>query len=303
MQRRLVKQGYGTGTMMISLPSKWIKENNLEKGNLINLEFSGNDLVISIKESMKKLETTIKINGFSEDIIENLIKNIYKLGYDRIIVNFSNEQQFKLLQNIIRTKLIGFEIVKKDSDSCVLENITEPSEEQFDNILSKIFLNSDELFEILERKMKSEKIAEDFYEFWELIKKYDAFCRRVVAKGKLYDIKSEMLWSFITEFVNSLKELYYVNEILSKNKNLKISKETLELLREIKELTGKTINIYKEKNIDEIGKIQEIKNNLLKKGHNMLITKRKEEDIIVHHLMSCVENLYQTSEVIYGLVL
>ena len=31
MKRKLVKQG--AGTMMISLPTKWIKENNLDKGD------------------------------------------------------------------------------------------------------------------------------------------------------------------------------------------------------------------------------------------------------------------------------
>lgn len=301
MERKLVRQG--AGTMMISLPSKWIRENNLGKGSIINLEKTNNDLVISVGQQGKKSETSVKIEGFSEQSTVNLIKNIYKLGYDKITIYFFSEAQFKILQDITRTKLIGFEIVKKESNSCIMENITEPSEEQFDNILSKIFLNGEELFSLLEKKLKKEKNEDDFSAVWDLIEKYDSFCRRVVAKGKLYDIKSEMLWSFITEFVNSLKELYYINEVLIK-KNIKVSQETIELLEETKKISEKLIKIYKEKNMTELGQIQQIKENLIqKKGYDLLIKKVKEEDIVIYHLMSCIENLYQTTEVLYGLVL
>ena len=55
MKRKLVKQG--AATMMISLPSKWIKENSLEKGSEVELEEEGSSVMISVDKKEKKKET------------------------------------------------------------------------------------------------------------------------------------------------------------------------------------------------------------------------------------------------------
>ena len=52
MRRKLVKQG--NATLMISLPSKWAKENKLDKGDEIILNEYGRDLIVSTEEVKKE---------------------------------------------------------------------------------------------------------------------------------------------------------------------------------------------------------------------------------------------------------
>ena len=43
MIRKVIQQG--PGTLMVSLPSKWVKKNGIEKGQDINVMMKGNMLV------------------------------------------------------------------------------------------------------------------------------------------------------------------------------------------------------------------------------------------------------------------
>jgi len=136
MKRSLVKQG--ESTMMVSLPTKWIKDNNLVKGEEIDISQLDNNLLISSKPINKKTETTITLIGVTESIIRTLITNAYRSGYDKIKIIYSNEKQYLILNDVLKTRLIGFDVTKKENEYCLVENITEPSEEQFENIIIKI---------------------------------------------------------------------------------------------------------------------------------------------------------------------
>ena len=52
MKRKLVRQG--SSTLMISLPSKWVKSNNLDKGSEIDIDEKENVLEISVERKEKK---------------------------------------------------------------------------------------------------------------------------------------------------------------------------------------------------------------------------------------------------------
>src|SRR3989344_2730802 len=114
MKRSLVKQG--SATLMVSLPAKWIKQNNLSKGSDIEIEEVDANLIISAKPQEIKSETSIKIESNVESYIRTLITNSYRSGFDRIKINFENPTQFKILNNVIKTRLIGFEVINKEKN-------------------------------------------------------------------------------------------------------------------------------------------------------------------------------------------
>src|SRR3989344_3728847 len=154
MRRKLVKQG--ASTLMISLPSKWIHANSLDKGKEINLEVIDNNILISPSQIETKKEAILELKSLTESLIRTLITNTYRKGFDKVKVNFESEKQFKILNNTIKTRLIGFEVIKKEQTSCIIENITEPSPEQFENILRKIFYSIHDLFETTEKRFSQQ---------------------------------------------------------------------------------------------------------------------------------------------------
>ena len=299
MRRKLVKQG--TATMMISLPSKWIKANDLGKGDEIDIEEKQNSIVISLGGKKSKRQTEISLASLTESSIRTLITNTYRTGYDKINVNFDKETQFKILQQVIKTKLIGFEIIKKQEKSCIVENITEPSPEQFDNLLNKMFMNIEDFFKITEKRLQGEK-TEDFEEVADRIQKYDNFCRRVIYKKKIIEQKSELFWAFLTLIIHGQREIYFLNKII--DKKIKVSDKTIELLKGSKKIFNMLVESYQNKNVELLGRIHELEKQFIyKKAYSLLEKKRGKENTIIYHLASSIRQFYQANSPLSGLIM
>ncbi len=292
MRRKLVKQG--TATMMISLPSKWIKANGLGKGDEIDMEEKQNSIVISLGGKKSKRQTEINLTSSTESSVRTILTNAYRLGYDKINVSFQGKKTLSTIQNIVNQRLIGFEIIGKTDKNCQIENITEPSKEQFDNIFSKIVLNIDELFIIVENMLQGKE--QEFEEIEQKIQQYDNFCRRVIAKNDIYDMY-QLKWAFHAELIHGQRELYLLLKYLEKNK-IKVNKSTLDLLEECKKVFEILKQAYKEKNIEKLEKIHDLEKKLLyKKGYSSF---KKSNPIIIHHLMNVIRNFYLSTSPLIG---
>ena len=66
--RKLVKQG--TATLMVSLPAKWIKQQELEKGSQVEVE-ENNESVSEVIESSRKRYT---VRYVEKKLVNNAIK-------------------------------------------------------------------------------------------------------------------------------------------------------------------------------------------------------------------------------------
>ena len=285
---------------MVSLPSKWIHSNNLDKGKEINLEVIDNNILISPSQIETKKEAIIQLKGLTESLIRTLITNTYRRGFDKIKVNFESEKQFKILNSTIKTRLIGFEVIKKEQSSCIIENITEPSPEQFENILRKIFYSIHDLFETTEKRFQQQSSLEEIEEIEERIQKYDNFLRRVLSKN-IKSKNSELLWNFLSLLIHAQRELYLLNRILGRKHP---SKGFLELLKNAKSLAILIQKAYTEKNPSILEDIHNQEKELIyKKAYELLKSIRGEESILTYHLTSSIRQFYLSSSPLSGLIL
>jgi phosphate uptake regulator len=299
MKRRLVKQG--EATLMISLPAKWLKERNLEKGSEIDLEESENSLLISSNGVLGKKETEINLTKLSESAIRTLITSTYRLGFDVIKVNFDSEDKYTILKETIKTKLIGFDITQKKETFCIVENITEPSEEQFDNIMEKIIYNIQELLESTKKRMTKEIKDFDYEEIEQRLIQYDNFCRRVVSKKKAPIKKSELFWTFISTFMRGQREIYHLNKYLDKE-DATISKDTILFFDNCITVFDMLKKSYFKKEISLLEEIHELEEKIINKKMCELFKKNKDA-IIVYYISSSIRNFYLSSSSLIGLLL
>lgn len=294
MKRKLVKQG--AVTLMISLPSKWVKKNNLEKGSEINLEEKNNDLVIDSDSKEAKKETSINLTSTTESSIRTIITNAYRIGYDKINLGFEKKDFLKIIEEVIKNNLIGFEISKKDNKSCEIESITEPSKDQFDNIFSKVLLNISELFSIAEKSLKGEK--EEFEDLERKIQQFDNFCRRIISKESVD--KGSLIWAFHTLLIHAQREIYLMLKYLSKN-NIKPEKEIINLLNECKNIFNNLKKGYEEKDLSILEKVHDLDKDIsYNKGYGLL--KKGKNSIIIHHIISASRNFYLASSPLIGII-
>lgn len=115
--RRLQQIG---SSILVSLPSMWIKSNNLKKGSIVPVHIN-RDNSISIFASEddtadKIKELTIPYPSVSMDTLVNQVYGGYLLGYDMIRIKASLQLSFEDADRIKKAmrKLVGLEIVDED---------------------------------------------------------------------------------------------------------------------------------------------------------------------------------------------
>ncbi len=302
MKRKMIKQGGGGFT--VYLPKKWADKNKLSQGDEIEIEEIGKDLIIHPSKSKKSFETKITLTNITESSIRTAITNAYRKGYEKIEVLLKDKKQLELLNEIIKTKLIGFEIIKKEGNKCTIENITEPSKEQFETILKKVFLNIDELFSITKKRLNGENngIHEDYNEIEERIMKYDNFCRRIILKERIITSNPELFWSFLSLVMYANREIYHLNNLIKKK--FHPSKELIDILNGAHKMFKLVEEAYFKKKIENLGEIHQLEKELIyKKVYKFLETKTGEENKIVYHLSVCIRELYKANSPLTGILI
>lgn len=300
MKRKLVRQG--TATLMVSLPAKWIKEQNLGKGSEIDIEDLEGNLLLSAKTVLAKSQTSFQINSSTESFIRTLITNAYRRGYDKITVSFEEESQFHQLNKVIKTRLVGFEVTKKEKNYCIVENITEPSEDLFDNLLHKMLYSISELFELTINRMEQQLDSLDYEEIEERIQKYDNFCRRVISKRKLQLPKAELLWTFLVLIIHGQREIYHLNKLLSKDQ--KIHPDIISLTKETRQLFELVKKAYLEKKIESLVKVHALEKEIIyKKAFALLNNKKIKDNHSLYHIMIAAREIYQSNSPLVGIII
>jgi len=297
MERKIVK--HGESTMMVSLPSKWVKKAKLGKGDEVGVEEVGSNLILSPKKSAIKNEKEITITTSAESVVREMIVYAYRLGYNRIKVNFSSENQFRMVQSVMKARLMGFDVIKKEKNYCIIENIAEPMKEQFDNILQKLFMNISEMFEITEQRLSGEQPIEDYELVDERIRQYDSFCRRVVSKyGKENPV---LFWNFSIWILHAYRELYHLNIYLNKKK-VRASKEILAYLKEVHKGFDMISESYTKKDVSLPVAMHEKEKEMSKKRDSILESAKGPETVIMYHIASCERTVYLSSNSLMGLL-
>lgn len=229
--------------MMISLPAKWIKQFNLNKGDEIELNEQEGKIILSTDKEYGLKKEIVEITN--KDIANRVILNAYINGIDELEIKFSDPKLIDKIQKEILSGLIGFEIISQKEGKCIIRQISKPTEEEFDNVLKKIFsLLSSMNEELINSKEKIHIKAMDFN-----VNKFVSFCLRILNKykreHKLYTMIVELEWlgdvykhiadcklneeeqiylKKINEFFNDFQNEFYNRknplEVLSKHKKV-----------------------------------------------------------------------------------
>ncbi len=114
--RRLQKIG---SSILISLPSQWIKSNNLKKGSIVPVDINrDNSISIFPSDDMAEeaKEVTIPYSVVAMDTLVNQVYGAYLLGYDVIRIKANSQISFEDADRIKKAmrKLVGLEIVDED---------------------------------------------------------------------------------------------------------------------------------------------------------------------------------------------
>lgn len=131
MERKLVLQGKSAFT--VALPIGWIRKHDLKPKDVVQIEESGNDLIVSSGRKSKSNAVDLDIVGDSRIDAMMKIESKYILGFDEIRISHDN---LALVREVSQS-LMGMVIEDYRKDYCVLKSIVNSADDNIRNIIMK----------------------------------------------------------------------------------------------------------------------------------------------------------------------
>ncbi len=286
---------------MISIPAKWAKDNNLDKGAEIDLEIENNNLIVKSEEKKSEKIARLKISTGAESSIRTMITNAYRLGYSKLIITFNNEQELKFIKKSTKINLLGFEITDIKENTCTIENITEPSNEHVEKIFLKVLFSISELLKSTKEQLQGLERKEYINELEEKIYQYDNFVRRTHSLSKEED--TPIKWIFHSQLIHAQREVFFLAKFVEENK-IKVSKEIIKLYEELEKIYENLKQGYLKNDLKRLEEIHQMEKEIILIETYKLFEKTKgKENIIIHRIASAVRKFYLSASPLIGLQL
>ncbi len=303
MKRKVVQQG--PATLMVSLPSKWVKANNVKKGDEVDLVEEGNKLSLYYDKynTKKKIELSFKKIQGKRHLTRTLF-NLYRKGISEISIKYEDTSMLKSIQKTLPL-LMGFEITEQNKGIVVLKSIFKTDEGQFDKSFRRLFLLTksiaNESYDAIKNKRYGELKNIASLEYAQ--NKFYMYCCRVVNMQKnLFETPTVMflLLQRLEDLADDYKYICrYMDEI--KEKNITVSKSTMNLYKEVNKMVDDLYNFYYTFDLVLGERIANNKTKWNNKGLELIEKVPKQEIRIIHILCNIAFKIYESGSPIYGL--
>jgi hypothetical protein len=148
MNRKVVKQG--NNMMTLTLPRSWVVLNNIQPGQNLEVNCDRNSLNIVANPSKDDKKIEIDISGYDRTTILFVIRAAYRKGYDEVYLKFDNQSVVRFrngkkynVMTVINYEvgnLIGYEVINFSKNSCLIRDVSQITDKDFDLMLRRVFL-------------------------------------------------------------------------------------------------------------------------------------------------------------------
>jgi len=186
----------GGSTYIISLPKNWIEDLKIKVGeNVMIVKNSNNSLTLFPREkSEQKKKSTAVIPSSQKDSGEFIKRKIiaaYLAGYKTVKIKTKGmripSEHSKSVRDLVRSAMIGTEIVESSSESIVIQVLTRLPELSFDTALKRMYLMASNMVrESIEALEKTDTIhADEISNMDDEVDRFSLYMRRnlVLAVG------------------------------------------------------------------------------------------------------------------------
>lgn len=129
----------GKRSCVITLPSAWLQHQGLHAGDTISIDIQENVLIVSSQKTKAFRNFKADVHGL-HIMLHRYVAALYKAGYDDIIL-LIEKKQMKTIEWLIKTTLVGFEIVHTTPTSVRIQRIAELDTIDVDTLIKQIFFS------------------------------------------------------------------------------------------------------------------------------------------------------------------
>ncbi len=230
MRRKVIK--LGNNSLLVSLPSAWVKQHGITKGDELVLEEKDGKLVLNTTHAPSGNAASIDVTNLPP-LVKRALGALYKKGYDEFTVHFADQDELELAHEVIREEFTGFEVVHHGKNHLVAREISQPHADQFDAVLRRMFFvikdyandvtsaltnkDRDWLKRLVLRDKDVNKLAD--------------FCRRLINKHQTTQTATALY--FIVEQLEKISDRYRDMSGYAAHHHLAPTKTLLSMLNEV----------------------------------------------------------------------
>ena len=280
---------------MISLPPVWLKRNNIQKGDNLYLTDDNTALILQAEPQAENKEISIAINT-REDYCPRLLTMPYLQGYNEITVLFKDPAVLNEIQHEIKY-LLGFEIIKSTSNSCVIKNISQSIETEFENILNRlsnvlIFLGNETYSYIKKGDYATIGILKSCETE---SNKLSLLCRRMLNTKSIRTEKNTYsVYSMVTLMEAIADEFRFIIEYVAEKKPI-LHAKTLSFFEDINTMLKTFNQLYTKFDTPTFVKFRAERQEIEKKRFKQFEKLSKEDMYVAHKLYNIMELIHHAT--------
>ena len=286
MKRKLIELG---GSVYISLPSTYVKANNLVKGAEIHVNQEKGELTISTSPQTKGDTCSI---DFEKEmfIVKRYVTALYRRGYSTIKLKYTQSHQDVIneIRDILTRTTIGFEIISQKSNEIIVQSFANENNEELDNVIKRtLYLIKEFINEINSSLTNNNTNLRQVEEIDIEIDKFTNYCCRLIFKGSnIGKYKNIILFNFIKNLEYFADSLLILSRHIRKN-NYNLNKFELEIMSDIATMFDHFIKLYSKYSIKDCEKTASFRMHIRK---NL----KKKDSILDFHIRNSVRRFNDT---------
>ncbi len=126
-------------TLVVSLPTEWLRRHKVEKGHSVEVQEKGAYLIVAPEHEQTPAPLRIDITGI-ERSVKRIIGGAYKAGFDEIEITYSTPAEFESVKKTLEVSLKTYEIVERKDGFARIKNLSEIRVDEFEQVLRRLFL-------------------------------------------------------------------------------------------------------------------------------------------------------------------
>ena len=256
MKRKISQMG--PSSLVVSLPSKWVKRHGVKKGDEIHVDEKAGELHLKLDGTKSSRVLSVDVSQ-AGSMINRMLCSVYKAGVDEVTIKFDNAQELHVLQDTLARTCQTFEIMSIGKNTMQVKSVSELNPDEFDQILRKMSQTvntiADEALEAIKTKDYESLKQLELHD--KMVDRHTDFLRRTLNSGKAHHHELPCALYVICEQTEILADIYKKLIIDMYTKQKEMSKEELKLFAQINELLRtfySALHEFSNEKIIELGK-------------------------------------------------
>ncbi len=294
MRRKVIQ--IAESTQLVSLPRKWALQHNIKKGDELEIEEKGSQIIISTEKGPPVEKAELNMEHL-EPMTLRYIVALYKKGVDEISVTFDHPTKIKVVQDSIGKEAVGFEITEQTPTSCIIKHVSGELED-FDPILRRTFLLLDSMAKQTYEALKNDRLDDlknaAFLE--EANNRFTTTCRRLLNKKGYKDNKKIGPLYYIIEDLENIADQYkylcmYFYQ--KKDKKIKFNKKALAIFKDTNDLLSKFYELFYKYDVGKVVNMGILRKEIIQTAFKLFENSKNPDDtVLLHYSLTIMQKVF-----------